>query len=397
MDGLFAHPQAVHERFTGFGPSRCGARHATTETLAVSADVREVRRTLRARCPCQPGVYGMFDAQGELIYVGMSGQLRNRLLTYFTKGRPDAKEQRIAGHAARVAWEPGDHELTAQLRELELIRHWRPRFNARGRPGRHEIGYIYVAAGPAPNLGAGRRVPAGTRHCWGPLPLGHRVRAAVRRLNDLFHLRACPERTPIRYAEQLTLLAPAGHPSCLRGAIGTCLAPCSGQRTQQEYGQRVAAACALLDGRDTALVGHYEQLMRAAAAACAFEEAALHRDTWRQLLLVHNQLELVRSVLREYWFVYPCGRRSVQGRRGHTTWLVIAGGTLAAAVREPRTPAAARRCLDLLEQTFRQRQFPARENYDQMRLVAGWFRRHPGERSRALDPDQAQAFCRARL
>jgi len=396
MDGLFDNLRTWNVQFTGFGPSPCAPQRAVAEMIELSDDGRDVRKALRAQCPCRPGVYGMLDAQGELIYVGMSARLRNRLLTYFTKGHPDAKEQRIAGHAARLVWEVGDHELTVQLRELELIRQWRPRFNARGRPGRHEIGYIYVATGAAPNLRAGRRVPLGAQDCWGPVPLNRHVRAAVRQLNHHFQLRDCPDRTPIRYAEQMTLLAHDGHPGCLRGEIGTCLAPCSGQRTQQDYAQRIAAARALLDGRDTTVISHYELAMQEAADQRAFERAATCRDAWQQLTLLHDQLQMLRHARRDFWFVYPFQGHSTSGRRPGVKWLVIAGGVLVAVLRAPRTPPAARRCLGLLERTFADRQFPLREDYDQIRLVTAWFRQHPDERGRILNPDQAQALCRAR-
>lgn len=393
MDGLFDNARTLDVPFSGFGPSPCAPRRAATETVALSDDARAVRKLLRAQCPSLPGVYGMLDAAGELIYVGMSVRLRNRLLTYFTKGRPDGKEQRIAGHAARLVWEVGDHALTVQLRELELIRQWRPRFNARGRPGRHEIGYIYLAAGEAPNLRVGRRIPQSAHHCWGPLPLSHRVRVAVQQLNYHFRLRDCPDRTPMRYADQATLLDHDGHPACLRGEIGTCLAPCSGQRRQADYHQCIAAARALLDGRDTTVIDRYESAMHDAADRRAFEQAATYRDIWEQLTLLHNQLRLLRDAQRDFWFVYPISCRSAANGRVSTKWMLIAGGTVVAVLREPRTPAAARRCLGLLEQTFADRRSAAPEYYDQIRLVAAWFRQHPDERDRIIDPDQAQAAC----
>ena len=242
MDGLFDLNLTPSVRFAGFGPSEFARRTATSEPLDLSADPCQVRRQLRASCPCRPGVYGMLDPRHELIYVGVSRRLRDRVLTYFTKGPPESKGQRIAASTAQLVWEVGSHELTAQLRELELIRRWRPRFNARGRPGRHELGYVYLAAGEAPNFRAGRRPPRSSRYRWGPLPLTRRVRAAVKRLNHVFHLRDCPDRTPVRYVEQMSLLPVDGQPACMRGELGTCLAPCSGDRAQREYTENVDAA-----------------------------------------------------------------------------------------------------------------------------------------------------------
>ncbi|MHB8865533.1 MAG: UvrB/UvrC motif-containing protein [Pirellulaceae bacterium] len=396
MDEHLDPTRPVEATFAGFDASPGLFRGSATETLDLQDERPQVRQTLRARCPRLPGVYGMLDERAELIYVGMSSRLRDRLLTYFTRGRPEAKEQRIASRARRLVWEIGDHEFTAQLRELELIRQWRPRFNARHRPGRHEIGYVYLAAGAAPNLRAGRRIAASTRFCWGPLPLSRRIRAAVSQLNHIFRLRDCPDRTPIRYAEQMTLFPHDAHPVCLRGELGTCLAPCSGDRRQEDYTQSVSAARALLDGRDPTLIQHYETAMQEAATRRDFELAAAYRDTWKQLSLLNDQLQLLRGAQRDFWFVYPISRERAEGTRRASKWMVIAGGTVVAVLPEPRSRGAARRCLELLESTFENRHCTAPEDYYQIRLVTAWFRRHPQERERAWGPDQAQAICRAR-
>ena len=97
----------------------------------------------------------MVDRAGQLIYVGVSAKLCDRLLTYFTAGDDGAKERRIAKHARQVVWEPVDHEFMAQLRELELIRRWRPRFNRRGRLESERCGYICLTTDEAPRLSCG--------------------------------------------------------------------------------------------------------------------------------------------------------------------------------------------------------------------------------------------------
>lgn len=73
-EGLFdvIRPLAdVH--FDGFGV--CGFRPRTkppTEEVLLPADLAAKRTLVRQQCPTVPGVYGMLDPQGELIYVGKS-------------------------------------------------------------------------------------------------------------------------------------------------------------------------------------------------------------------------------------------------------------------------------------------------------------------------------------
>ena len=104
MEGMLWQTTASAEPFTEFGPSAYFHDQPKLETLDVTMEQRAVRRRLRALCPASPGVYGMLDREGQLIYVGMSAKLCDRLLTYFTAGDDGAKERRIAKHARQVIW-----------------------------------------------------------------------------------------------------------------------------------------------------------------------------------------------------------------------------------------------------------------------------------------------------
>ncbi len=75
------------------------------------------RKRLRGEAPLAPGVYGMVDGEGELIYVGQSRSLRNRLLSYFAGSAPP-KSRRIIAHTRRLVWETAPDELAAQVRRI---------------------------------------------------------------------------------------------------------------------------------------------------------------------------------------------------------------------------------------------------------------------------------------
>ena len=151
MEGMLLNKTAPRPAFSEFGKSDFSTgRKTPLHRILVREDRTEIRRQIRELCPRTPGVYGMIDRDGQLIYVGMSVRLRDRLLTYFTSGPPSAKEQRIAARAHFFVWEEGDHEFTVRLRELELIRRFAPAYNVRGRPGRNEVGYVFVTTGEAP-------------------------------------------------------------------------------------------------------------------------------------------------------------------------------------------------------------------------------------------------------
>ncbi len=81
--------------------------------------------------PARPGVYIMSGETDRVLYVGQSQNLRQRLATY-KNAHPDHLPRKIIRlvHAVRqITWEECETALQARLRENELLRTHRPKFN----------------------------------------------------------------------------------------------------------------------------------------------------------------------------------------------------------------------------------------------------------------------------
>jgi excinuclease UvrABC nuclease subunit len=81
--------------------------------------------------PSKPGVYLMMDAQGRIIYVGQSKNLRQRLASY-RNARPEVSPRkliRLIHSVERIVWEECETARLARIRENQLLRAHRPRFN----------------------------------------------------------------------------------------------------------------------------------------------------------------------------------------------------------------------------------------------------------------------------
>lgn len=102
------------------------------------------------RIPTQPGVYLLGDGQGRLLYVGKAGNLRRRLQSY--KHLPlDAcsrKTARLIRQTRAISWEVLPSAAAALLRENELLRLWKPKFN---RLNTRPEQYCRVALAACPN------------------------------------------------------------------------------------------------------------------------------------------------------------------------------------------------------------------------------------------------------
>jgi excinuclease ABC subunit C len=338
----------------------------------------------------------MIGADGALIYIGKAKCLRARLFSYFRRRGRDPKAGRILARTAALAWEHAPSEFAALLRELELIRRWRPCFNVHGRPGRWVRLYVCLGRHPAPYVFLSQRPAKGLVGGFGPIPGGRRARNAVRWLNDLFQLRDCPQEVPLVFADQTELFPVIRGAGCLRYEIGTCLGPCTGTGAQSSYMAKVQQAHAFLSGQSSSPLSRLEQEMTAAANSQAFERAAALRDKWEALSWLLKHLERMRLARERLSFVY-----SVHGESGKNLWYLIDQGRVASVLPAPDNPETKRASAKIIESLYQPNKprtpLPGPEAIDQVLLVAAWFHRHPRQRARTIDPARLIARCRTEV
>jgi len=370
VKGLFAR-----QAFTGFGPLTLlpAVEPPPLHTIRARRPGR-LRSLMRRDCPRLPGVYGMVDATGELIYVGKAKNLRARLLSYFRPKSRDAKAGRILKDTRLLAWEVAPSEFAALLRELELIQRWQPRFNVQGQPHHRRRVYVCVGRRPAPTVFLAKQPPRTAFAHFGPVPAGFKTREAVRRINDWFRLRDCPQAQTMIFADQLELFALPLAAGCIRHEIGNCLGPCAAVCSRDDYAANVSSVLAFLCGEDRSPIDTIEREMNAASASLAFERAAALRDRLDSMTWMSDHLRRVREASR-HSFVYP-----VRGHDESELWYLIHGGRVCAVVPAPQDELNRDEMGKLLEGVSPHEGPPTLDEIDGVLLVAAWFRRRPEER-----------------
>lgn len=386
------HPLFTSLPFVGFGadPLRLDG-WPDVERVAIDNRL-QLQQVMKDRCPVQPGIYGMVDQHGELIYVGKAKRLRTRLMSYLhhRKGERN-KARRILRHTKLLAWETVPHEFAALVRELNLIRRWRPRFNVMGQPDGRKRVFLCLGRAPAPYVYLASRFHAKAQAYWGPLPLGRWTRLAVRALNDLFRLRECPQPQVMRFAEQGRLFEPQLSPGCLRFEIGTCLGPCAALCTVRQYQQQTQAVKRFLNDVQTVesspgktilqqLHGH----MLDAGRQQQFERAARLRDDWQSLTWLTQRLQRLEQAKRELSLIYPVHHR----RLGDIWYILKEGQPVAVALKPADRPArlALRKRLQQWQRGHGTGHHTQEwiEDREMIWLVASWFRKYPKERARTM-------------
>ena len=96
---------AKPEARRGFGPDPLNPYGQRPAERVGGKTRKKLRDAVASACPRVPGVYGMFDDEGELIYIGKSLSLRNRLMSYFGEAARQEKGGRIVGMAKKIGWE----------------------------------------------------------------------------------------------------------------------------------------------------------------------------------------------------------------------------------------------------------------------------------------------------
>jgi len=391
QDGI-TRPLFPAEPFEGFGPSRFRAAEDALVAQGIrTGQLSKLLRGVKDHAPRIPGVYGMYDRSGRLIYVGKAKCLRARLLSYFRVKSRDPKAGRILGQTRYLVWEQTADEFSALLRELELIQQFRPKFNVMGQPGNARYHYVCLGKTPAPYAYIAREPTGKELGVYGPLMARTRSEDAVRRINDWFKLRDCPSTVPLSFTDQPEIFPTDRSPGCLRFELATCAGPCVGACSRKDYGAGVRGAKSFLDGRSAAILATIRALMLEAANEFQFEKAMALRDRLAAFEWLDARLSLLRKARHQHSFIYP-----LEGHDGQERWYLIHRGQVQHVVLAPRNAAQRRRTRAALKATFTDAPISAviaAKVVDSVLLVAAWFRKNEEHRCRLITGTEALGKC----
>ena len=343
-----------------------------------------LRHHVRTLAENRPGVYRMFGPGDELLYVGKSIRIRTRLLSYFRASKGE-KAWELVRETARIEWDYIPNEFSALIKEMKLIQRWQPRFNVQHRRKRI-YAFVKVTRETAPRVLPVTRVVEDGAAYFGPFPRVGAVARTVRELAHVLGLRDCPASTPVFFDDQLEMFGGGRPPRCMRADLRSCLAPCCGRPSADEYASAVQLAKRFLEGRaETPLAGLAQQ-MREASGRMDFEYAALLRDRLDRLTSFRDQLAAFRGTVEDLSFVYR-----VPGFHGDDRVYLIRKGRIRREMPHPKGTKSRARVARAIESVFEESDLPGGLSSDdaaEILLVARWFRLRPRERKRTIPPRQ---------
>ena len=214
-----------------------------------------------------PGVYRMYGAEDELLYVGKARSLKKRVATYFLRASGSPRIERMVDQIRRIEVTVTHTEDEALVLEANLIKQYAPRYNVSLRDDK-SYPYLQIAGDHAyPRIAFHRGSKLAPHRYFGPYPSAAAVRETLLSLQKLFRLRPCAD----------TYFAHRTRP-CLQHQIGRCSAPCVGLISEVDYARDLDNARRLLEGRGEELAAELTASMERASEAQDYELAARVRD-----------------------------------------------------------------------------------------------------------------------
>jgi excinuclease ABC subunit C len=344
-----------------------------------------LREHVRHHAEDRPGVYRMMGSQDKVLYVGKSVRVKSRLLSYF-RAAPGEKAQKLIREASDIVWDYVPNEFSALVKELRLIKQWRPRFNVEHKR-RRRYAFIKVTRELAPRVIPVSRTAPDKGLYFGPFPRPRDLALSLRELSHLLTLRDCPGTVPMFFGDQLEFFQRGRTPRCLRAETESCLAPCCGGCSSADYLAQVEVARRFLEGRTRAPLRMLAEEMDRASNALDFEYAALLRDRLHRLDTLQKELVAFRGRVEGLSFVYR-----VPGFRGEDRLYLIRKGLVVDELPYPKTRRARSLAGQRVEEVFGNGS-PAPASLSPVQaaetlLVARWFRLRAKEIRRTLSPEE---------
>jgi len=232
----------------------------------------------------RPGVYQMFDARGEILYVGKARNLKKRVSSYFRSTGLSVKTQALVQRIQTIDITVTNSETEALLLEQNLIKSHKPPYNILLRDDK-SYPYIYLSDAekyPSLTFRRMRQKKSGKGRFFGPYTSAGAVRESLSMLQKIFKIRQCDE----------SFFKNRARP-CLQHQIGRCSAPCVELIDQESYAEDMRHATMFLEGRNPEIMNELVGSMEQASSALDFEKAAEFRDQINYLRRVqeHQSIE----------------------------------------------------------------------------------------------------------
>lgn len=220
--------------------------------------------------PENSGVYIMYSADRQILYVGKARNLKKRVTQYF--GSPVGKTDKVLIMVSKIAdfeYIITRNEIEALVLENNLIKKHQPPYNILLKDDK-SYPFIKINTKQAyPKVEVVRKLKNDGAKYFGPYMQGITSKEIVDLIYSAFPLRSCS----IDMSNP-----PKGHRPCLNYHIGRCHAPCMGYETPEQYAETISKVIAFLQGNDKSVANILTRKMQEASEQTEYEIALMYKQ-----------------------------------------------------------------------------------------------------------------------
>ena len=235
--------------------------------------------------PLQPGVYIMMDKTGQVIYVGKSRALKNRVSQYFANlASHNSKTRAMVSQIDRFDYILADSEFEALVLENSLIKRHKPHYNILLKDDK---GYPYIrlpVKDPYPRFSLASRAAEDGARYFGPYGGRNTSWEIIKTVSQALRLPSCKKQFPRDIGKERP---------CLNHHLGNCDGWCQPSMSQEDYRLRIRQAIRLLDGKFAQVEQEITEEMERASEELRFEHAAELRDRLRAIQRLGTRQKVV--------------------------------------------------------------------------------------------------------
>ncbi len=235
--------------------------------------------------PLRPGVYIMKNASGNIIYVGKSRKLKNRVSQYFHLNEKNAKTAAMVASVHDFDYYVCDTEIEALTLENTLIKQYTPKYNIKLKDAKN-YPYIKITDEEFPRLVMTRKRLKDKAKYYGPYSGTSTVFSVIGTVSQTLLLPTCRRRFPKDIGRDRP---------CLNYQMKRCCGVCTGKVTHEEYDEKIRLAADILKGNTADAISALEEKMFAFSECEMYEAAAKCRDTITALERLSQKQKVVAA------------------------------------------------------------------------------------------------------
>ena len=233
--------------------------------------------------PNRPGVYEMYDAKAQVLYVGKAKNLKKRLQNYFRSAQ-DSKTNALMAKIVDIKIIVTSNENDAWLLEGNLIKLKKPHYNILFKDDK-SFPYLVLSRHEFPRLSIYRGVVNKAQgNYFGPYPDASAVRFIFNLVQKVFQLRVCKD----------VFMNNRSRP-CMLYQINLCSAPCKRCIDKKGYAVQVDLVERFLSGKNDYVVRKLTELMDIASVRLDYEQAADYRDQITNIRKIQKDQAISKS------------------------------------------------------------------------------------------------------